>query len=189
MDMLQRIVLVRHAEPEIDADKPAAEWALTLRGEQSTRLLCDAVRDLGPTRVIASPELKAIQTGQIIAGALDLPFAEDERLAEQGAGPGEFLTDYTQFRALVRRHFAEPGTAVMRGESSYDAGRRYDAAVRDAAADGAPVLVSHGRIMASWLSSLTGQDAWGIWTDLRMPDLIEVDLEARTFRPIRVPLA
>jgi hypothetical protein len=30
--------------------------------------------------------------------------------------------------------------------------------------------------------------AWDVWTELRMPDLIEVDLEQRTYRSIDIPL-
>jgi probable phosphoglycerate mutase len=189
---MQRIVLVRHAEPEIEIDKPAAEWALTERGMESSRRLAGELGDLACTVVIASPERKAIQTGQILADALGLPLEQDPRFAEQGAEPGEFYHDYAEFRTRVRQHFAVPEEVILRGESSRAAGARFGAAIASlqgsASDDAVPVIVSHGRIMASWLASLTGTSAWEIWTGLRMPDLIDVDLEQSSFRSIPIPL-
>ncbi len=79
----------------------------------------------------------------------------------------------------------------MRGESARAAGLRFADAVQSLLVrpEGeVPVIVSHGRIMSSWLGSVSGIFAWEIWTELRMPDLIEVDLAAKTFRSIDVPL-
>lgn len=79
----------------------------------------------------------------------------------------------------------------MRQESSQAASERFADALRarlDTVA-GVPVIVSHGRIMASWLASLTGSSAWEIWTALRLPDLLDVNLDGRTYRSVDVPLA
>lgn len=183
-----RIVLVRHAEPEIEVDVPAEAWPLTVRGIESTRRLVPALRELGPTRIVASPERKAIETAEVLAGELALPVAQDTRFAEQGAEAGQFLTDYSAFRDLVRQHFAQPDEVVMRGESARAAGARFAAGVEACVGTGLPVVVSHGRIIASWLAAVTGEPAWALWTGLRMPDLIEVDLSAPSFRSIPVPL-
>jgi len=186
---MDRLLLVRHAEPEIHPDVPASEWRLTSRAMASTNQLAAVLLAFGPTRIVASPERKARETGRILADALQLPIGEDAQFAEQGAGPHEFLDDYREFRALVRDHFNRPDEVVMRQESSLAAGNRFGEGVKALDGEGAvPVVVTHGRIMASWLSALSGANAWDIWTGLRMPDLIEVDLEARAFRRIEFPL-
>lgn len=192
---MHRVMLVRHAEPQIEIDVPAAEWCLTSRGVASTQRLAVELAKAHPTLVVASPERKALETARIVAGALGLPLEQDERVSEQGAEAGQFLTDYAEFRALVRHHFDHPDEVVMRRESSHAAGERFGEAVRsridpDAGTEtGLPVIVSHGRIMASWLASVTGVSAWEIWTELRMPDLLDVDLDTGIFRSIDVPIA
>ncbi len=190
---MRRLMLVRHAEPHIDIDLPAAEWFLTPRGVERTRRLAAELIAANPSLILASPERKALETARILAGEFNLPIEQDERFSEQGAEAGQFLTDYAEFRALVRYHFDHPDEVVLRQESSRAAATRFGEALRtrferlDPA--GPPVIVSHGRIMASWLASLTGASAWDIWTELRLPDLLDVDLERGTFRSIDVPLA
>ncbi len=190
---MQQVILVRHAEPQIDIDQPASEWPLTPRGTANAQSLAGAMPALGAVRIVASPERKALETAHVLAGALGLPVVQDDRFSEQGAEAGQFLTDYAEFRALVRHHFDHPDEVVLRQESSNDAGARFGAGVAEhhkaVAGDGALVIVSHGRIMASWLATVTGADAGDIWTGFRLPDLIEVDVEGRAYRTVDFPLA
>ncbi len=189
---MTRVILVRHAEPQIDIDVPSAEWRLTPRGMSSTEQLAAVLASLGPTLIVASPERKAVETGRILADALGIPLEEDACFSEQEAEPGQFLADNSEFRAFVRSHFDHPDEIVMRQESSHSARERFAAAIRlrfpEHPSDEAPVIVSHGRIMVSWLGALTSVSAWDVWTELRMPDLIEVDLEQRTYHSIDIPL-
>lgn len=186
---MERLILVRHAEPEVSPTLGAAEWPLTSRGEFAVRRLATVLSGLQPGWIVSSPERKARETAALIAESLEIPVAEEPLIAEQGAGPDEFIADYGEFRNLVRTHFAQPQQVVFRNEAAADAAQRLAICIdqcRDAG--GVPVLVTHGRIMASWLASLTGRDAWEIWNEFRLPDLIEVDLAARTFRSHDVPL-
>lgn len=186
---MERLILVRHAEPHISPDLDAAAWPLTSRGEIAVRHLATVLSDLKPDWIVTSPERKARETAALIAESLEIPVAEEPLIAEQGAGPDEFIADYGEFRDRVRAHFDRPEEVVFRNEAAADAVRRMAMCVDQCGdAEGVPVLVTHGRIMASWLGSLTGQDAWQIWNDLRMPDLIEVDLADRSFRSYVVPL-
>ncbi len=190
---MQRVMLVRHAEPHIDVSLPAAEWSLTPRGVARARLLATVLIDANPSLIVASPERKALETARILAGELNVPIEQDERFSEQGAEAGQFLTDYAEFRALVRHHFDHPDEIVLRQESSRAAGARFGEAIgarlEAGGSTGVPVVVSHGRIMASWLAFLTGANAWDIWTGLRLPDLLDVDVERGTSRSIDVPHA
>jgi 2,3-bisphosphoglycerate-dependent phosphoglycerate mutase len=186
---MERLILVRHAEPEVNPAQAAAEWPLTARGELATRRLATVLSGFQPDWIITSPERKARETAALIAESLEIPVADDPLIAEHGAGPDEFILDYGKFRDLVQEHFAHPTVAVFRDEAAADAARRMAECVDQAVdAEGLPVLVSHGRIMASWLAELTGQDAWEIWTGFHLPELIEVDLASRTFRSYDVPL-
>jgi broad specificity phosphatase PhoE len=182
---MRRLYLVRHAEPDIDPTLPASEWPLTARGVASTRRLAATLSDFGPTVIVSSPERKAVETANLIAESLEIAVAVDARVSEHGAGPDAFINDYAEFRAMVQRHFEEASDVVFRQESSLEAGARFAACAGELCqADDIPVLVSHGRIMASWLAELSGTPAWEIWTNLRLPDLIEVDLDAQTYRMV-----
>lgn len=188
---MPRVMLVRHAEPEIDVSLPAEQWVLTSRGRESAARLVSTLAEFAPTVIIASPELKAVETAQVLADGLGLDLELDTRFSEHGVGPMEFIEDYNEFRGLVRRHFGFPDEVVMRKESSRAAGDRFAAGVQErlaAAPESVPVIVSHGRIVSSWLASLAGASAWEIWTELRMPDLIDVDLASNTFRTVPFPI-
>lgn len=186
---MERLILVRHAEPEVDPTLAAAEWPLTSRGEFAVRRLATVLSGLEPGWIVSSPERKARETAALIAESLEIPVAEEPLIAEQGAGPDEFIANYGEFREMVRQHFIHSQQVVFRQEAAADAARRMAICVdqcRDAG--GVPVLVTHGRIMASWLASVTGRNAWEIWNEFRLPDLIEVDLDGRTFHSHDVPL-
>lgn len=188
---MNRVILVRHAEPQVEIEIPASAWSLTTRGEQSTRRLVHRLATLRPGMIVASPERKALQTAALLVEGLELSLQQDERFSEQGADVGAFYPDYADFRARVEEHFARPDEVVFRGESSHAAAERFAngvASIGEQSINGVPVIVSHGRIMASWLASVTGEPAIGIWDALRMPDLLEVDLDTKRYRSIPIDL-
>ncbi len=182
---MDRLLLVRHAEPEIDVEIPASEWKLTSRGIVSTTNLAPVLAGFEPSLVVTSPERKAIETARVLADALQLPVHASAHFAEQGAGAHEFIEDYGEFQDMVRRYFEQPDEVVMRREAAVDAAKRFAQGVRELAGrDGTVVLVTHGRILSSWLADWCGVNALDVWTALRMPDAMDVDLERRTFRPL-----
>lgn len=181
---MDRIVLVRHAEPDVDPHMAAADWGLTTRGVQAARRLAVELSRLNPGWIVTSPERKACETAALLAESLEIPVETDQSLAEHGAGPHVFFADYAEFRRQVEAHFEKPDHVVFQGEASATAAVRFGNCVTDCRKrpdDGLPVLISHGRIIASWLSGLSRQPAIDIWNELRLPDLIEVNLQKRTF--------
>ena len=85
-----RLYLVRHAEAA--PGEPDELRALTEEGHEAARLLGERLRDEGakPVAVVTSPLLRARQTGDALARALQCPASADERLAP-GAEPEEVL--------------------------------------------------------------------------------------------------
>ncbi|MGN6030579.1 MAG: histidine phosphatase family protein [Thermomicrobiales bacterium] len=170
------LILVRHAHPCVQPDRPAGEWPISPEGMQAARILgehlCAAV---GPMRVVTSDERKAIRTGEAISGGA---VSVDERLGEQGQGTVPFLPG-DAFRERVMEHFRQPHVRVLGAESSADAVARFDLALRDAldwSGATVPVVVSHGRILSAWIAARvtmpeTSIDAGTIWMQMRMPDV------------------
>ncbi|MGH8207510.1 MAG: histidine phosphatase family protein, partial [Steroidobacteraceae bacterium] len=65
-----RVVLIRHAEPEIEPAIPAAEWRLSAAGREAAESLAGSLSEYSFERVTSSPEPKALETAQAIAAKL-----------------------------------------------------------------------------------------------------------------------
>lgn len=187
--MFRQILLVRHAMPIVLPDRPPASWPLGAEGNAAATALVEQIRPFNPDLVIASTEVKAIGTANAIASGLGLDSCHVSGFGEQGGDGIPFIVDPEELRETVQRHFEAPDRAIFGLESSCDAGRRFTAALdslRDRFPHAVrPLVVSHGRIMTTFLGELTGQDPWNIWRELTFPDLLLVDLDARCFEPLR----
>jgi probable phosphoglycerate mutase len=86
---MSRILLVRHGQSTWNADgrwQGRADPPLSDLGRRQAEVAADAVRELGITRVVASPLVRAHETANIVGTALGLDVATDARLQERDAG-------------------------------------------------------------------------------------------------------
>jgi broad specificity phosphatase PhoE len=174
MSVVRTLLLVRHAEPEVDPTRPSSTWPLSSGGMQAAAALAgEIIRHSSPSVLLVSPELKAAQTAAPLARALGLPVTIEADVREHEA-PGYLPRD--EFRNAVHDLFARPAEAVF-GESANAAAQRLARAVTRAGAESV-MVVSHGRVMSAYLAHLTGVSGWQIWRDLTMPDLLRLDLDA-----------
>ena len=177
-DDVTKVVLVRHARPEIDPAHPAGTWTLAADAGAAVDRLASNLAGLGVDSIVTSPEPKALATGTIIARALDVPLSEDDAFREQGLDTVPWIPAPEGFVAAVRDHFARPDEAVLGDEPSATAAARFAAGVERALAlHRFPIVVTHGRIMCGYLHQATGVDPMEIWPSLRMPDALVVDLD------------
>jgi broad specificity phosphatase PhoE len=165
--------LVRHAMPARSPDVAAAEWELSEQGRQAA----ESIRSLLPSGalLISSTEPKARQTlepaGDVITDGCFCEVRRDEAYSD------DFLS---------ARHAYVSGTDHPGWEARAAVAARFDAGVQhwSAGAGSRPlVIASHGMAMTLWLSAtLDIADAASLWSDLRFPDVLEVDLGARQVR-------
>ncbi len=183
---MKSILLVRHAEPRVVPARKARTWELTCAGRSAARDIATRLIDHRPDIVVTSREVKARETGAIITAALCLPMREHEGLGEQGGDNVAFFRDRDVFREVVQHHFSEPSRILLGQESAREAAARFAGVVAELAGRSpgprCPVLVSHGRVMASYLALATGADAWTVWNTLAFPDASALDLESRSMR-------
>jgi len=175
-----RVIAVRHAAPQVSDDVPPHAWPLSPTGRAAAR----ALRLPGRTAVVASDERKAVETLTLALGVAAVPtdrrFAEVRRPVEP-VSPGfrEARRAWVEGR-LDGRH--------DRWESPADAAARFDAGVRARAGiTGAPdsthdiVVATHGMVLTAWLVATghvaPGARAGAFWSELRLPDVVAVDLE------------
>jgi broad specificity phosphatase PhoE len=167
----RRLFLVRHAMPAVDAQVPPDRWDLDPAGRAAARALA-----LPPHAVlVSSTEPKARQTLEP-AG----PVRTDARFVEVTRDE-PFHGDYR-----ARRHSYVDGVDHPGWEPRRLVAARFDAGVsfwlREAGARPL-VIATHGMAMTVWLAAAVGlTDPGGFWAGLRLPDLLEVDLAARTWR-------
>jgi broad specificity phosphatase PhoE len=121
------LILVRHAQPIIDSNKPSAEWQLSADGRNRSRELAEQLRTYQPDIVITSREPKAAETGRIIAETLGLPYETAENLHEHRR-TGEFVGQ-EKFQQQVRGFFERPTELVFGLETAEQALERFETAV------------------------------------------------------------
>jgi broad specificity phosphatase PhoE len=173
------VVLIRHAEPLTALETPGAEWPLTEKGrkdasELGTRL---AGRS-GSAFVLTSPERRARETAAL-------------------AFPSVVADNRDQLREVRKPWYAsanEHASAVpkyLKGEGLVGWERRADVISRiaqlksDFGSSDSIVLVSHGLLLTTWLDHEIGlNDPLSFWSDLRMPDAWELNLEDKSLRRV-----
>jgi broad specificity phosphatase PhoE len=176
VNTIDRMILVRHALPDVRPDVPAEHWELAESGREAARALAGAVP--GPCHYVASDELKAMQTMQEMSG-------------------GEAVVPEPGFREVRRPHrwadgYREKARAYIEGvrhdgwEGHVEAISRFEEAMFRhgliaAARQRTLVVGTHGLAPTVWLASRLPLEptAADFWAGLRFPDVIRVDLVAR----------
>src|SRR5207249_8001923 len=86
------LILVKHAMPQVDVETPAHEWRLGPVGVAGAGAIATSLgRRYVPSRIVASQEPKATQTGAIIGERLHLPLVMAEGLHEHDRRAIRFL--------------------------------------------------------------------------------------------------
>jgi broad specificity phosphatase PhoE len=174
------LLLVRHAMPAVDPAADPSAWPLSSQGLAASRLLARVLP--ASALLVASDEPKAWQT---LDPDGSRPVKRDSRLAEVRRREA-FSDDFRE----ARRSYVS-GSQIAGWEPRAEVARRFGDAVRDAAAQGAGrdvVIASHGMAMTVWLSrAVLLADPGEFWEEMqrRFPDLLAVDLRARTVQRLK----
>jgi probable phosphoglycerate mutase len=162
----REVVLIRHAEPVVDAHVLPEIWELSNAGRAAARRFASRLARVGLDRLVTSPEVKAVQTAEILASTLGVTLGVDPRLHEvrrpwMPAHPRREVGRYLEGASLEGW---EPLEVVR---------RRVATALGDAGED-LVGFVTHGTAMAALFAGSDVVDAWRFWCELRMPDAFRV---------------
>jgi broad specificity phosphatase PhoE len=162
-DPRTRLLLVRHGESEGNRDRTFTqnpEVPLTPFGREQARAAAQRMtRRYRPSRVVASPYVRARQTAEIIAAVVGLAVEFDAAFREQSFGifagqPYEALLGDAAYHEGPRWNWRPQG-----GESLTDVYERvvpaFDRVARDAEGHDV-VIVSHGGVMVTLCAYVTG---------------------------------
>jgi len=168
---VSRLILVRHAAPVIDADKPSADWPLSDAGRGAAAALAEQIAPLAPAVLVSGAEPKMIGTASAIGDRLGMANTPLERLNEHARRSTPF-GDRESFRASIQGLFSRPGERIYGDESADETYGRWAAAMDRvlALARGRPVVaVSGGTAISLFVSRRTGIDPFAFWKALRLP--------------------
>jgi broad specificity phosphatase PhoE len=167
------LILVRHSLPEVDPETAANEWRLSEEGRRRSREMAEQLAAHRPEIVVTSQEPKAQETGEIIAGVLNLPWETAAGLHEHRR-TGEFFSQ-EQFQQQVREFFARPSELVFGLETAEQAGRRFSEAVSRVVEEHAGkniLIVAHGTVMTLFITAYNPIKPVPFWQQLKMPDFV-----------------
>jgi 2,3-bisphosphoglycerate-dependent phosphoglycerate mutase len=183
---VRTLLLVRHAAPVVDAALPSARWSLSSAGRAACRPLADALAPLAPGALVTSVEPKAIETGALLAAALDVPVTTGTDLHEHDRTGVPVLAP-DAWRDAMAHFFAHPDDRVLGRESAREATDRFAGAVERALATTAAAtlgLVSHGTVMSLFAARHGAGDAHALWRRLTMPCALVLEVPSFGLRAV-----
>ena len=169
---MSNLVLVRHSLPEIDPAVPADQWRLSEKGRHLAETLADRLACYEPSAIMTSPEPKAVETAEIVAGRTGTPVELADGLREHDRRNEAFLGSQAEFEERMALLFENPGRLVFGQETADEAFSRFSQAVFemiDRHPEDDTVMVTHGTVMTLFLSQAVGLAPLPFWRGLGMP--------------------
>ncbi len=148
-----------HPQVAVDPAVPVPEWSLSDVGRARAEAFAGHPCLRETTRIVASGEVKAVETADIIARALGLAVEVRAAMHENDRSATGFLPS-DEFEAVADRFFAAPETSVRGWERAIDAQVRIVGEIEAVLAghDGGDVLfVGHGGVGTLLLCHVAGR--------------------------------
>jgi broad specificity phosphatase PhoE len=171
---MDSLLLIRHSLPDIKPEIPASEWMLSPVGRERCNSLTGLLKSYTPMKVVTSTEMKAFQTGAILAKSLDMPVSTFENLHEHKRDPNDY-EDQVGFEQCMSEFFSHPNELIFGNETAQQALERFSGALESVMSlypDGNIAVVTHGTVLALWSARLTGEEPYSFWKKLGMPALL-----------------
>ncbi|HEX2558454.1 histidine phosphatase family protein [Phenylobacterium sp.] len=174
---MARLLLVKHAHPQMLPEMNAQRWTLSEAGRESCGWLAEAFAREGVRRIYASLEPKALETAALAAAALGLEVRPRAGLGENDRTGVSFASQEIHVRRF-HAFFDEPAKVSMGTESANAAHARFSAAVRAAVEESAGetlAIVAHGTVITLLVSRANGLAPFPLWESLGLPSYVALD--------------
>jgi len=178
----RQLILVKHSLPAINKDQPAREWLLSEEGRARAARLAERLIHDQPDILATSPEPKAKETAEILAGRLGLPIQVLDDLHEHERGSVPYFSK-PEFESAIHEFFEKPETLVLGSETADQAHERFSKAVHSLLSlneRSRIAIVSHGTVISLFVSRITGRSGFQIWTELGLPGFIILDIGSKS---------
>lgn len=174
-----KLILIRHSLPHFQPEVPASQWQLSEEGFRRASLIPQHLIPYNPSRIISSQELKARQTAQVIALALNLPIQVVPGLHEHERPQAAGQTSSEQFETLLANFFAHPDQLIFGTESADQAYARFTNTINQlisAYPQETLAIVTHGTVISLFVSHNCSLDPFEFWKRLGLPFVIVLSL-------------
>jgi broad specificity phosphatase PhoE len=180
---MRKLIFIRHSAVSKDPNISPHDWPLSEDGRSRTHALLPRltpVSEAPPTRFITSHEPKAMETGQILADALDKPCTTAPGLQEHDRLGTPYYANQAEFENIISRLFTQPTELVFGNETADQARTRFTQAIHTLLAQHPTdtlAIVTHGTVLTLFLAHHNPQlDPIPFWRNLQLPDLVIVSL-------------
>lgn len=175
---MRKLILIKHARPEIEPDVVPSRWNLAEMSRASCTALAAKLALHSPAILLTSVEPKAQQTAELLAAELSIPTEAAEGFHEHDRDDVPHMQT-REFLSLMAMVFKQPHRHVLGRESADQASERFLKAI-DAALTNHPAgnigVVSHGMVIALAIAYHTGQDAYQLWRNMGLPSYAVLEL-------------
>ncbi len=184
--MVRKLVLVRHSQPRIERDVPAATWRLSKLGRRRAESIAVGLRDYRANLIWCSGEPKAVETAEIIGHALDVPIRVKDGLKEHQRHNVPFFATTHEFERAVEDFFSQPSRLVLGTETASQACERFTGAIEAVleADTGDAIVVTHGTVMTLYVARVADVEPMSFWRELKTPCFVEVELPNMRVGPV-----
>jgi broad specificity phosphatase PhoE len=171
---MRKLILIKHARPQVEADRPGSEWQLSEEGRRACPGLAQRLAAHEPATIISSDEPKALQTAELVAGVLGRPLRTMGDLHEHQRDNVPYMPT-PEFISWMAMFFRKPGERVLGDESADEALERFGRAVDGALAahpEGNLAIITHGTVIALLAAGRAGRDGYQLWRRMQLPSYL-----------------
>ncbi|MGH7176215.1 MAG: histidine phosphatase family protein [Tepidisphaeraceae bacterium] len=169
-----RLILIKHASPQVTPAVPAREWTLSDKGRGESAVLAERIRRHNVEIDITSDEPKAVETGRIVAEILGVPARSAPGLHEHDRSNVPHMPT-REFISSVALMFQKPEELVLGRETARQALDRFRAgldSVLGEASNRSVAVVTHGTVLALFAASYLRAEPFQLWRRLGLPSFI-----------------
>jgi broad specificity phosphatase PhoE len=174
----RKLLLIKHALPELVPTLPAAEWHLSRRGRVLSELLAKRIAAYSLDVIVSSIEPKAMETAEIIAKRLN-------KQHHVGVGLHEHdrrnipLMSHEQLEVKVAKFYANPDELVLGNETGNEAYTRFANAITRLIEQYPQKnigIVAHGTVISLFVARAAGVEPFVFWKQLGLPSFVVFSL-------------
>lgn len=178
MNQATKLILVKHAMPDVNPEVPSKSWQLSRAGRQSCVPLADYLKRYEPLLLFSSDEPKAELTAQLVGARLGLTtqvvagLHEHERTSASYGTPAEFHANITAL-------FANMDELVYGEETAQAAAQRFSAAIEQLVTQRTGhniVVVAHGTVITLFTAQYNQIVPFDFWKRLGLPSFVVLSL-------------
>jgi broad specificity phosphatase PhoE len=171
---MRKLILVKHARPQVDEDIPSHDWHLSDEGRAACGPLANVLRAHDPDIIITSDEPKAFETGKLLGDALGKPVETAAGLHEHDRGNVPMMPS-REFLSMLALFFKERDRLVLGRETAKEAATRIQDAIDGIVsthAVGNIAVVTHGTVLALFAADHGAGDGFLLYRKMGLPSLM-----------------